>query len=98
MPLGSAGCVKIDANRRNRPLAAGNPLLHRSGRHQECFRNLLDREPRHDAKCEGNLLGHGQGGVPAHEQQPQDVVSVVTLVEAFRSYVVAGVREDISVR
>jgi len=36
--------------------------------------------------------------MPAHEQQPQDVVSIRTLVEAFRSQVVAGVEEGIILR
>ena len=38
-------------------------------------------------------MGCRQGGVPAHEQQPQDVVSILALVEAFRSEVVACIRE-----
>lgn len=83
-PLGSAGCVKFDSDVGNCPLGAGYPLLHRSGRHQKCLGDLLDREPGHDAKREGNRLGRGQGG-GAHEHQPQDVVSIVTLVQAFRS-------------
>jgi hypothetical protein len=97
-PLVSTGCLEFDAHVRNRPLGAGNPLLHGRGRHQECFRNLLDREPGHDAKCERDLLSRGQSRMPAHEQQTQDVVSIVTLVEALRSQLVAGVRECISVR
>jgi hypothetical protein len=64
---------------------------------RRCFPSLNNDRPLHwpghDAKREGDLLGRGQAGVPAHEQQPQDVVSIVTLGEAFRSQVSADIRE-----
>ena len=37
-------------------LGARDSLLHCGGRHQECLSNLLHGEPRHDSKCEGDLL------------------------------------------
>ena len=35
--------------------------------------------------------------MPAHEQQPQDVVPIVALVEDFRGQIVAGIRERVGV-
>ena len=88
--LGRTGRLECDSNVRDRALGAGDPLFHRGGRHQESTGDLFHAEPGHDAKRQRNLLGCRQGGVPAHEQQPQDVVPIVTLVQAFRGRVAGG--------
>ena len=48
---------------------------------QEGARDLLDREPRHDAQRQRDLLRRRQVRMAADEQQPQDVVAIMRAVE-----------------
>ena len=48
---------------------------------QEGARDLRDRQAGHDAQRQRDLLGRGQIGMAADEQEAQDVVAVVRAVE-----------------
>ena len=88
------------ARLRDPALGAGDALLHRGLGHEECARDLLDREAANHAQRQRDLLRRRQVGMAADEQEPQDVVAVMGLVDALdqRGLGVVHVRDDLLVR
>jgi hypothetical protein len=66
---------------RDAGLGARDALLHRSLADEECACDLLHRQARDDPQRERDLLGRGQLGVTADEQQAEDVVAIVRAIE-----------------
>ena len=81
--LGCARRLERHLRLRNPALRPGDALLHGHLAHQEGARDLRDRQARHDAQRERDLLGGREIGMAADEQQPQDVIAIVPIVEAF---------------
>ena len=80
-PLDRARRLEGQAGIADAGLGAGDALLHRRLADQEGARDLLDRQPADDAQRQCDLLRRRQLGMAAHEQEPQDVVTVLLAIE-----------------
>ena len=80
-PLDRARRLERNVSPGDAALRPGDALLHRSLADQERARDLRDRQARHDAQCQRNLLGRGQIGVAADEKEAENIVAIIRAVE-----------------
>jgi hypothetical protein len=99
-PLDRARRLERNVGRGDAALRPGNALLHRGLADQERACDLGDRQARHNAQREGDLLGRRQVGVATDEKEAKDVIAIVRAVESLGefSFGVTQVRDGLFVR